>query len=261
MDGSRLAGALDGIYPRVFVPFLLALAGVTATAWWVATSLIGHALEDRQAAQLTHAAQMLAAGSIPLTDEVLGRFVSLQEADFAVVDHEGTVTLSTWHIEMRAAFEALVGGLPAAHADGAFAVVTTDAGEPFMVVRKALDFPAGGSGAAVFAFGSLTSVRAAESEAARWMSLVAVVLGVLLAVAGHRLAKGITRPIDSLARMAQRIAAGDRAVRADVTRPRELALLGESLNDMTQRLAEYEHRSAEQNRLAALGELAARVAH
>jgi signal transduction histidine kinase len=61
--------------------------------------------------------------------------------------------------------------------------------------------------------------------------------------------------------MATAIAEGDRTVRVDASSIRELATLTTTLNGMTDRLQEYEHQLATKNRLAALGELAERVAH
>jgi two-component system sensor histidine kinase HydH len=61
--------------------------------------------------------------------------------------------------------------------------------------------------------------------------------------------------------MAERIADGDREVRAAIKPADELGALGAALNRMAERLAAYEHEIAEQNRLSALGEMAARIAH
>jgi signal transduction histidine kinase len=77
----------------------------------------------------------------------------------------------------------------------------------------------------------------------------------------YLLVRGVTEPVRQLAAMADGIAAGRRDVRAEPAGGGELAALAASLNQMTARLASYEAELADRSRLAALGELSARIAH
>jgi signal transduction histidine kinase len=85
--------------------------------------------------------------------------------------------------------------------------------------------------------------------------------GLLLVLLQYLLVRGVTEPVRRLVAMANGIAAGRREVRADTTSGGELAALAQALNDMTARLASYEEELAEHSRFAALGEMAARMAH
>ncbi|HJR70682.1 MAG TPA: ATP-binding protein, partial [Gammaproteobacteria bacterium] len=114
---------------------------------------------------------------------------------------------------------------------------------------------------AVAAVGSLADVRAAARDAGLWFGLAAVLATVLLGAAGLKLLRGITRPVERLSRMAERIADGERDVEVRVEQPDEIGALTSALNAMAKKLAAYENELAERTRLAALGEMAARIAH
>jgi signal transduction histidine kinase len=105
----------------------------------------------------------------------------------------------------------------------------------------------------------------AELHRARRRSLLW--LSGLLAVGGAGatlVAIQFTRPIRSLRTSFERVEAGDLAARAAVTRNDEIGALTHSFNDMVERLQHtraVEQRLAEAERLAAVGQLAAGVAH
>jgi signal transduction histidine kinase len=108
---------------------------------------------------------------------------------------------------------------------------------------------------------SLSDVQLA-SRRAGWLMGAAAAIGVLvLAALGHRVARSITVPVAELAEMAHQIARGDRAARARIHRDDEIGTLASALNSMAARLADYEQEVAEHSRLAAMGQVAARVAH
>jgi signal transduction histidine kinase len=83
----------------------------------------------------------------------------------------------------------------------------------------------------------------------------------LLAALLLSLVRSITRPLSELSALADRVATGERGERVDLPRPDEIGALAHSLNSMTTRLAEYESRLASRSRLAALGDMSARLAH
>jgi signal transduction histidine kinase len=137
-------------------------------------------------------------------------------------------------------------------------VLTTDAAGNRIVVHRSSRDP---RLAAVAAIGSLGDVRAAARNAALWFGLATVLATVLLGAAGLRLLRGITGPVERLSRMAERIAEGERDVEVRVEQSDEIGALTSALNGMAKKLAAYETELAERTRLAALGEMAARIAH
>jgi two-component system sporulation sensor kinase A len=93
------------------------------------------------------------------------------------------------------------------------------------------------------------------------MGFAVLAAGALLIALQYYLVRSITQPISRLVSMANEIAAGRRDVRAAPAPHGELQALGTALNDMTAKLASYESELADRSRLAALGEMSARIAH
>ena len=94
-----------------------------------------------------------------------------------------------------------------------------------------------------------------------WLGLAMLTAASLLAALLLALVRNITRPLSELSALADRIATGERSQRLDLPRSDEIGALAEALNSMMARLAEYESRLASRSRLAALGDMSARLAH
>lgn len=132
----------------------------------------------------------------------------------------------------------------------------------------------------------LVSLQGSARSATPLVRLVALYTGVvalgLLFVAYFGMTRLVVRPVDSLARAARRVADGARSLEIPTRGPRELAELGTSLQQMTDRLLSDEHalrakidelerattelRGAQDSlvrseRLASVGRLAAGMAH
>ncbi len=250
------------IYLRLFLPFSVALLLAAILAWWMATSIVTNALERRLAGQLNHAASVLADGSVPLTPELLHRLGRLMRADIVLVRNDGRAGFTTLP-EDKASLGLEVAATARRHAPLASPVSTPFVFQrtPYLMAIHPLTHSRDRRYASVATVASLEEVRRASMNAA-WSLGGAVFAGILvLAVLGHTLARGITRPVRQLATMATRIAGGDRSVRATVDGGNEIAELAKTLNEMTARLADYEEEIAHANRLAAVGQTAARVAH
>ena len=235
-----------------FLPLLLAMAA----AWAVAAVVFARTLQERVADQLADAAEVLTSTGLPYTPEVLRRIAELQQAGIKLFDADGTEVLSSagpLPAEIMAQLR-----LPDAHGRTERIEV---AGEPLVVVARPLAGAPGTRPATVVLAGSLRDARDAARRAALGMGLAVVAAGALLLALQYLLVRSLTEPVRRLAAMADDIAAGRRDVRAEAGNGGELAALAASLNEMTRRLAGYEQELAERSRLAALGELSARIAH
>lgn len=250
------------IYLRLFLPFSLALLLAAMFAWWMATSIVASTLEHRLEGQLRHAASVLADGSVPLTPELLRRLGHLMRADVVLVRADGRQGFTTLP-EQQARLSKAVVDTVMRHAPLSSPVSVSFVFQrtPYLAVIYPITNGRDPRYASVATLASLAEVRQASLNAA-WSLGVAVFVGILiLAVLGHYLARGITTPVRQLAAMASRIASGDRHVRAAVEGRNEIGELAKTLNEMTERLAEYEEEIAHRTRLAAVGQTAARVAH
>lgn len=235
-----------------FVPLLLAMAA----AWAIATVVFTHTLQQRVEDQLSDAAEVLTSSGLPYTPEVLQRIADLQQAGIKLFDERGSEVMST----AGPLPPAVMARLRAPGESGRPVRMELE-GEPLVVVARPLPGATARSSATVVIAGSLRDATDAARQAALGVGLAVLVAGALLLALQYLLVRGVTEPVRRLAAMADAIAAGRRDVRAQPAAGGELAALANSLNEMTARLASYEAELAERSRLAALGELSARIAH
>lgn len=249
------------LYPRLFFPYAITLILATLLAWWIAITLLTTTLERRLERQLDHAAEVLASGKLPLTPELLLRLEDLLRAKVLLVRHDGTFERHPDFPDAAKLQEALATRTPLTAGNGV-AFMQLQAGDTLYLT--ALRANLGGETApykTVVMVTSLADVRAASRSAAWWLGGAAILGTLIFSWFGHRAARSITIPIQQLAQMAERIAAGERSVRVRLDDRSEVGALADSLNRMAERLQTYESEAATQSRLAALGELAARIAH
>jgi len=235
-----------------FLPLLLAMAA----AWAIATAVFSHMLQQRVADQLSDAADVLTGSGLPYTPEVLRRIAELQQAGIKLFDAQGMEVISS-----SGPLSAAVMAELRPQAAGVAPVRTELGGEPLVVVSRPLDGMAAPGSATVVLAGSLRDARSAARRAALGVGLAVLAAGTLLFALQYLLVRGVTEPVRRLVTMADDIAAGRRDVRAEPGGGGELAALAKSLNKMTARLQSYEAELADRSRLAALGELSARIAH
>lgn len=108
----------------------------------------------------------------------------------------------------------------------------------------------------------------AEREAERLVRIalvIAIALGcaaaALALVAGRNLWRAFSTPLGSLELVARQVAKGDRSARVGPVAALELAVVGEAINRMLDALARAEGEVVSSERLAAIGRIAAGVAH
>ena len=93
------------------------------------------------------------------------------------------------------------------------------------------------------------------------MILIALIPGCLAAVVAVPITRLITRPIVELVEANRRLAQGDMTVRVQTRGSGELAMLGRSFNSMAEALYKTQQELLHKEKLAAMGQLAAGVAH
>ncbi len=108
----------------------------------------------------------------------------------------------------------------------------------------------------------------AEEDAARtvWFALMLAIVtsagaGAIALFFGQRLWHSFSRPLASLERVAQRVTEGDRSARVEPIAAREFAVVAQTFNRMLDALSGAEAKLVASERLAAIGRVAAGVAH
>ena len=249
----------SSLYWRLTIALLGPLLLAMLAAWAIGVGIVTQALEQRVERQSRNAATVLAAWGLPYTPELLRRLASLQQADFALLDRDGRIALST-SPEIGMALDAALAGRPSGGGDAGHSFRLADP-VPSVAVYQSIASSDDPRYSGLVAVTSLEDATAAARRAAVWLGLAMLTAAALLAALLLSLVRGITRPLSELSALADRIATGERSERVHLPRPDEIGALAESLNSMMARLAEYESRLASRSRLAALGDMSARLAH
>jgi signal transduction histidine kinase len=241
---------------------VLALLLGLSSAWLAATLLFSETLEKRLQAQLVDTVEMLSSGIFPYTPKLLERLSQLIHADIALLDSQGQITLSTLTREQetlqRELREILTGSNTA---PPQYVQNFESSGEHYLLAWGGIATPRDPRVTLIAAFSNLTDIRETNQRMAIWLGSGALTGLLLLAWIGHRVSRSITLPIQALARMAGDIAIGKREVRAATKGNDEISDLARALNTMAEKLADYEQEIAKQSRMAALGQMTARIAH
>lgn len=95
------------LYRRLTVPLLGPLLLAMLAAWAIGAGIVTRTLELRVESQSRNAASVLATWGLPYTPELLRRLALLQQADFALLDQDGRVVVSTSDAVGRALAEPL----------------------------------------------------------------------------------------------------------------------------------------------------------
>jgi two-component system nitrogen regulation sensor histidine kinase NtrY len=110
---------------------------------------------------------------------------------------------------------------------------------------------------------TLPATGLARAQATVALALLAALAVAVLAatLAGHAIARRVTRPVEALRAAALRVAGGELGTRVDVPARGELRDLVDAFNAMTADLARTTERAAAAERVAAWREVARRLAH
>ncbi|RLJ16447.1 hypothetical protein DJ030_17000 [bacterium endosymbiont of Escarpia laminata] len=253
----------DGIYKRLFIPYVVTLLFSAGMAWWMGSQLFSETLEKRLHEQLIHAVETLSRRDFPHTIGIVEQLSHLIRADLSLIGKDGLIDFTTFKGE-KGDLQTIVTGLLADHPNllnSEYRHRVDLKGADYLLVMRPIETRGNRNISYVAALSNLSDIRATSHRMAWWLGL-GVISGLLLvAWVGHRTSRSITLPIGELAEMAEKIAAGERQTSVTIHRQDEIGHLAAALNTMAGRLQEYEKTVAEQSRMATLGEMTARIAH
>jgi signal transduction histidine kinase len=248
------------IYLRLMLAALLPLLAGMAGAFLIATAVFTRTLEGRVGEQADHAATVLTGSQLPLTPDLLRRVAELERTDFVLLDARGGIAESSYSTVPRAV-AGVIESWQARPPDQRTRAHLDIDGKPSIAVVAPMTSAADSRVVGLVAIASLVDARAAAWRAAAGVALAVLVAGALMAALLRFRIRAITQPLERLAAFAGAVAAGGRDERLPVSGQDELASLAAAVNDMTERIGQYEARLATSTRLSALGEMAARIAH
>jgi signal transduction histidine kinase len=263
---SKRSRRMSSIFARFMPVVLAALFSGTLVAWWMGTHLLASTLQDKLSQQLQHAVDAVSKQGFPRTEPVLNRLNQLLQASVYLYDSEGKLQsyqgmpvsplLATLLQQQFAELPRSDGSVSTV---GSIELSTEDS--DYLVVMRSFNPAPASPYSGVVAFSDLSDLQRATRRGGILLAAFTFCAVALLLLVGYWLARTITGPVAELASMAEKIADGDRQVRANVERRDEIGALATSLNTMAEHLQRYEVQLLETSRLATLGELSTRLAH
>jgi len=249
------------LFLRLIIPLGVTLLVAMFAAWAIAVQLLTDTIDRRLDDQLDHATAILADGEFPFSLDLIRRLDRLIEARIALLDEAGGVQIATLAAPERGPLAELAQHL-ADTTEGRIVLFTREIdGAAWRVAIRSLPENRDSRYHYVVAAASLEEPRRAARDAALLLGTAMLLATLILAWFGIYFTRSITRPVSDLARMADRIADGERDISSDFAAENEIGLLAQALNGMAERLKQYEDELARQSHLAGLGDLAARLAH
>lgn len=250
---------------RLSGAFALVLLATTLAVWSTTVWLFSNVLEQEREAQLEDMARVLVERGLPFTPDLLAQLKRLIHADIILIGDSGRIEVSTLAPEEVRLAEAVQAGFRVwLDKGGSSPNAGTDLvvdGRAFKLVLQQPTVERDSRYVALAVLSPLDDVARAVRQATWMFGGLSLLSMLVLAGLGHRIALGITRPLAGLVRMAQEITAGRRRIHVPVDRKDEIGELATALNAMASEIASYEEQLAQNARLAALGQLAARLAH
>ncbi|MCI0361057.1 MAG: ATP-binding protein [Planctomycetaceae bacterium] len=232
---------------------LLTVGLASALNAWAATRRVEQQIER----QLADVVSTLSSANFPLEENVLRQTRGLTGAEFAVTSLTGQPVASS-----DASLMASIQPDDANFADLKKLLVTTADGRSFLRRVVTLDRrPVGGTRQLLHVFYPRQDWRDAYISAI-WPPLATGAAAMLLvAVAAYAIARRVTQPIQQLQAQVARIAGGDFSPVTAPQRNDEVRDLALAVNQMADKLADYEEKTRQQERLSTLGTLGGGIAH
>jgi signal transduction histidine kinase len=241
---------------QLLVPLLTLLLGVLGMSTWAALASAGRARHQIET-QVRDIGRTLNESAFPLKERVLHLMKGFSGADFLVVDRDGgrLTTLETADVALPA---------PEAEADDWQALTLgsrVTVGETAYLASGVRLRQGPNAGATLYVFYPESLWRDAVWEAVRPALVLGVCGGAAAVVLAVAVAQRLSRRVQELERRTRLIAAGDFSPMPLPRRKDELRDLTQSVNEMAQRLAQYQETVQRSERLRLLGQVGGGLAH
>jgi len=249
------------IYRRLFIPYVIVLLLSLGGAWLATTQFFSETLEKRLQLQLIHSTELLANGTFPYTDTLVSKLSRLIRADIALLDNNMQITITTVKANKQQFQQQFHIILKQMNHSNKHLHKFKLAQQHYLLFWKKVTIKRDPRVSYIIAFANLSDIHKSSQRAAKWLALAALSVLIILAWMGHFISRSITLPIRELADMANKIALGNRTARVKIHRNDEIGELAVTLNAMAEKLLHYDNKIAKQSRMAALGQMTARIAH
>jgi signal transduction histidine kinase len=238
---------------QLLIPLLMLLAGVVGVSIWTAVASANRAWQQIET-QLRHVAQTLSQGRFPLTESVLASTKGLSGAECLVLTNDGrrTTTLGPSALPDPPA-AAVAESWQTLHLGDRVSVE----GRTYFCSGVHLSSPQG----TLYILYPESLWRDALWQSIQSSLFLAGFVGLAWLALTVGVAQRLSGRIQELERRTRQIAAGDFSPMPLAGRNDELRDLGQSVNDMAQRLAQLQEAVQKSERLRLLGQVSGGLAH
>ena len=254
------------IQSKIVFPYTLLFAVVIAATALVTIVIVYRQMDKRIEEQMEHVAEGI--GGFLLSDDFLRniKVKAVVGADIIAYEHNGIVTATTLD---RSTIEEVMSAIRAPDVERMLSRLDSRSvirdirylDQPHKVVYRRLKALGGGEDTTLSLIVSMADIDLAKRRFGVIIGLVAVSGVLLVAVVGGIIARSITAPVKQLVEVTEQIAAGDLEAAATVRTGDEIGALAGSINQMTRELKRSRDKLVQSEKLAAVGQLAAGIAH
>ncbi|MBI4714511.1 MAG: HAMP domain-containing protein [Nitrospirae bacterium] len=241
------------IQHKIVIPFVFLLSALILSSAFLSFAVFSGKMDREARERIFQTARSLAGTGFILDSGFLTSVKQVVGAEFVVYTGEGKVLTSTLSgvalLPLIQEFKKREEGF------------VTVSGLPHRYVSRPLHNPLMPPGSALAVLTSTAEIREVRRELAGKLILLSAAAILIVAVVGYGIGRGITRPLQNLVNGTRKLADGDLEVRVPEAGRDEVGLLSSAFNEMVSRLRVSETKRLEAEKQAAVGRLAAAVAH
>ncbi|MBM4039899.1 MAG: HAMP domain-containing protein [Planctomycetes bacterium] len=246
-----------GIRAKIVLPFTALFVATILVVAFLAARATARLADERIEGQMADLAGVLSHAGFAVNQEVLNRVKAIVGGELATVDARGAVLRSTLAAQDAAALRER---LRPASPDPIRRLEL--GGRAYRVAFAPVELQVGQQGAAfVCLLTPEAEIEAATRRATRPILVAAACGALAVVVLGYLVGHMLSRPVESLAAQARRLAAGKSQAPLAVRTHDEVGKLASAFNALLESLRAAEERLVASERLAAVGQVAAGVAH
>ncbi len=252
-----------GIRAKIVLPFTLLFLATLLVVALLAAWATAHLVDERLQAQMSDLAAVLSQAGFASNPNVLERVRTIVGGELATVGGRGAILATTLGADGAQALRALLRRSPPIPTGGHAPIERLEAGgKGYRVTYAPVELRLGQEEPAfVYLLKPEAEIAAATWSAVRPILVAAACGALAVAILGYVVGHRLARPVESLADQARQLAAGDSQAPLAVRTHDEVGKLAGAFNALLESLREAERKLVASERLAAVGQVAAGIAH
>ncbi|MFC1716382.1 ATP-binding protein [Candidatus Poribacteria bacterium] len=254
------------VQSKIVFPYTLLFAAVIAATALVTIVIVYRQMDRRIEEQMGHVAENIS--GFLLSDDFL-RIINIKAvlgADIIAYEHNGLITATTLD---RNTIEEVMSVIRSSDVEEALYRSNDETmirdirylDQSHKVVYRRVKAVGGGEDSTLSLIVSMADIDLAKRRFRMIIGLVAISGVLLVAIVGSIIARSITAPVKQLVEVTEQIAGGNLEAGATVRTSDEIGALASSINEMTRELKTSRDKLVQSEKLAAVGQLAAGIAH